>query len=189
MIERDLASIGGVTIPVDQDGNPVGWPPPGAIYCWMTATKAIALEPGEGALIPPPPGQSLDEVRADAVARIQEASESAKCCVMTCVGPGKVMEYEAKRREAYDFVGDASPSESKYPMLAASVSAYHAVGSTEATLSSVAAEVRAAYERCLSHGAAVAAIEQEMCSRVMSATLPNEIAAIEAGIVWPTPEA
>lgn len=68
--------------------------------------------------VPEPP--TLDEVKADLMARIDRQAEAIREKYIT-PGSGQALTYDRKRREAAASIVDPEPTAEKYPVLAASI--------------------------------------------------------------------
>lgn len=124
-------------------------------------------------------GEGVPELRAGALAEIDQAAEIARSAFIT-VGAGQAMEYLATEAEARAFdAGAPGP----FPFLAAERDAMGA----GATLAQVSASVLAQADAWAGIGAAIKRIRRAAKMKVEAAQTVEEIAVALAEVEWPKP--
>ena len=129
---------------------------------------------------------SLDVARKRAFGVIDQKAEQLRAA-WWAPGSGQAAEYEAVAAEAASWRSKrGAPSESEFPMLAATRRAAASAGRT-VTLADVVAEVEAARAKALSGLAQIREIRLSAKERIATATAPGEIDDIVQGLSWPVP--
>lgn len=148
------------------------------------ATTKLQLVNGKlQPVLPPPP--PLSKIQDAALATIDNQAEAARAQFLT-PGAGQAMEYLATQADAERAIADPNPLTAEgYPWLEAERVALAGIGQNK-TLLEVAQIVMAQTAAWTTAGAAIKEIRRAAKLAVQAATTAEEVAAILAGLTWPS---
>lgn len=188
MVRAQITTINGVECICDVLGNPVVWPPVGAIYASRDGQGPFAYMPGEEHLIPPKDNLAaspilLEDVRRQAIEHIDNIAESYRSHAVTLL-PGQIAEYNYTENETRRFLANPTDTLDGYPYLKAEQNAQAANG---VVLTAAQLVDLIAYEisTCRGFGALIKEPRRTAKIRVDNAESIEEIQYILDTINWP----
>ena len=133
----------------------------------------------DGAKVVPPPLPSLEEVRAQAVERVEHRAEFELQAALGAKLPASVLLFQALSDELIRFQADQAPTAETYPLLASLVGRRGAVD-----LQGAAQLVAERRSRWLQRAAAVEAVRLETLEDLEAAQSQEEIDAVLKALDW-----
>jgi hypothetical protein len=134
------------------------------------------LESGEATLVEAP--VDLEAVKLASCGRIDNRAEALRQKVLT-PGAGQMAAYQEKEIQAADLLKDSTPTEAEYPDI------FNEIGITADSAGEVASAILRASEKWRTYGRAIEKTRLTAKKAINLATTPEEVSAIESGIVWP----
>lgn len=181
--------------------SPVFYPPAIAEALGATVITeeqyAVVSQPGQWAwndgtpTLVPPPAPVLADVKAKAALDVDTSAEDARARFLTA-GSGQAMEYDATAACARRAMAalEADPSTplvgTDYPWLQAELEALAEAGTT-VSLADVATQIAVTTAQWTAIGAEIKRLRRTAKLLIENCGTAEEVAAIVAGLVWPTP--